>query len=430
MKPSQQKEAMDVNAFPNRPARPGSPTPPATIDNVAFLLDHAGISCRYNTVKKKVEIDIPAHAGTSENRDNVTLTAIVSLASQHGMPVGQIGHYVDAIADRNAYNPVAHWINSKPWDGVDRLPDICATVVETAGYSVHLKRILLHKWLRSAAAAMLKPGYKGRGVLTFQGPQGIGKTSWVKALVSDPVLRDSVVKLDHHMDTSNKDSLLGGIENWIVEIGELDSSFKKDVARLKGFITSDSDRVRRPYGRRECEYPRQTLFVATVNDPAFLVDTTGNSRWWTIGVDKLDYQHNVDMQQLFAQMATEVVDGEKWWLNEHEEALLADWNAQHTATSVVADMLLGWIETDPTQRHKLSRVTATEALRIAGIDRPTNPQAKEAAALLRELLGPPTRVQGRMVWKVPFREPTAADLIDERGGGKRVRQLQEDEIFD
>ncbi len=99
-------------------------------------------------------------------------------------------------------------------------------------------------------------------MLTFQGPQGIGKTSWVKALVSEPKLRDSVVKLDHHLDTSNRDSILGAIENRFVEIGELDSSFRKDVARLKGFITSDNDRVRRPYGRRECDYPRQTLFVA------------------------------------------------------------------------------------------------------------------------------------------------------------------------
>lgn len=38
------------------------------------------------------------------------------------------------------------------------------------------------------------------------------------------------------LDPGNKDSILGAIVHWLVEICELDSSFKKDVARLKGFL--------------------------------------------------------------------------------------------------------------------------------------------------------------------------------------------------
>lgn len=307
---------MDIDKFPDRPRRKDSPIPPATIRNVQFLLDQNGIKCRYNEIKKKVELDIPGHAGTAENLDEVTFIKIKSLCAEHGMPTGSTGEYVNAIADQHAYNPVADWIRSRAWDGTDRLPEIEATVITQSDYSVHLKSVLLRKWLRSATAAALVPNYKGRGVLTFQGPQGIGKTSWVKALVTKPGLRDSVVKLDHHLDASNKDSILSAVANWIVEIGELDSSFKRDVARLKGFITSDSDRVRRPYARMESEYQRRTLFIATVNDPNFLVDTTGNSRWWTIAVDSLDFNHTIDMQQVFAQFALEVEAGEPWWLNE------------------------------------------------------------------------------------------------------------------
>ena len=64
--------------------------------------------------------------------------------------------------------------------------------------------------------------------------------------MTDPILRDAVIKLDHHLDTGNKDSQITAICHWIVEIGELDSSFRKDIARLKGFITSDRDKVRKP----------------------------------------------------------------------------------------------------------------------------------------------------------------------------------------
>ena len=42
-------------------------------------------------------------------------------------------------------------------------------------------------------------GLQGAGHADVQGPQGIGKTSWVQALVTDAELRDSVVKIDHHV---------------------------------------------------------------------------------------------------------------------------------------------------------------------------------------------------------------------------------------
>ena len=404
---------MTVDSFPDRPPRPGSLIPPATIGNVSYLLDQAGIRCRYNEVKKKVEIDIPAHVGTSDNRDNATMTAVISLAAQRGMPTGHVGEYVNAVADRHAYNPVADWIRSRPWDGTDRLPEFLATVVEEEDYPADLKATLLRKWLRSAAAAATVPGYKGRGVLTFQGAQGIGKTSWVKRLVDDKALCDSVVKLDHHMDGSDKDSVLTAVTHWIVEIGELDSSFRRDIARLKGFLTRDSDKVRRPYDRRDSEYPRRTVFAATVNDPNFLVDGTGNSRWWTIAVDGLDHLHTIDMQQLFAQVAAEVDAGAHWWLTKEEEALLAEWNERHVATSVVAEAIHEWLQLDPAAAQNVVKVTASGLLKLVGIDRPTNPQAKECGAILRNLFGPSRRVQGREMWRVPLREPTAADLKDD-----------------
>lgn len=392
---------MDIAKLPDQP-RSGSDRTLATIDNVAAIMIEAGISARYNVIKKKTQILLPDHDGTADNLDNVSLTTIVSLAAQHGMPTGHVGEYVNAIADSHAYNPVADWIRSHPWDGTDRLPAFYATVTEQEGYPVTLKQVLLHKWLLSAVSAALHPKYHGRGVLTLQGPQGIGKTSWVRSLVSDPDLCEAVVKLDHHLDGSNKDTVLLAISNWIVEIGELDSSFKKDVARLKGFLTADSDKVRRPYDRRESEYPRRTVFAATVNESAFLVDTTGNSRWWTIAVAKLDFRHGIDMQQLFAQLAVELGDDGEWWLSRDEEAMLAALNARHTVTSVVVERVMAVIDME---RQQTEAVTASQLLRIAGIDNPTNPQAKECGGLLRELLGEPSRIQGIMKWRVPLREP-------------------------
>ena len=373
--------------FPDQP-RFGAKGPPITIENVDHLLQCAGIEVRYNLIKKKDEITIPGHRGTPDNLDNVTLSKIVSLASKYGLPHGLVSDFVQVLADTNAYNPVADWIRGRSWDGMDRLADVYATVIEQPDYPAELKRVLIRKWLLSTTAAALVPsGYKGRGVLTLQGKQSIGKTSWVKKLVNDPKLRDDVIKLDHHLDGGNKDSILGAICNWIVEIGELESSFRKDIDRLKGFLTSDYDRVRRPYGKRESEYPRRTVFIATVNGDNFLCDPTGNSRWWTIAVDRLDFQHSIDMQQVFAQLAVEVDGGAQWWLTSEEEEQLEAWNRRHRVVSTIAEKLADFLILDPAPGTKYAVLTATEMLEAMRYERPTNPQAKECAAALRELVG-------------------------------------------
>src|SRR6185369_10901281 len=176
-----------------------------------------------------------------------------------------------------------------------------------------LKKMLMLRWMISAVAAALMPqGFYCRGILTLQGPQSIGKTSWIRALISEPMLRERILKLDHHLDASNKDTLITAVTHWIVEIGELDSSLKKDVARLKGFITSDRDKIRRPYARSDSEYQRRTVFCASVNDHAFLVDATGNTRFWTIPVTSINYVHEIDMQQLWVQVAMLFQNGEPW----------------------------------------------------------------------------------------------------------------------
>ena len=73
------------------------------------------------------------------------------------------------------------------------------------------------------------------------------------------------------------------------------------------------------------------MFAATVNDDRFLVDATGNSRWWTIAVRLIRYDHDIDLQQLYAQLAAELEGGEQWWLTPKEERQLAEYNLSATA---------------------------------------------------------------------------------------------------
>lgn len=395
-------EPLSPESFPNKP-RPGCTSIPITIPNVDYLLRTYGIVPRYNVISKKLMIHIPGLSGTSDNADNVAMSCIISLASLNGIATGLVPEFVAAIADKNQINPVADWIYSRPWDKVDRLQNIYDTLLTSDDYPWELKEMLMYRWLLSAVAAALTPrGFRGRGVLTLQGPQSIGKTAWINSLVSDPILREQALKLDHHLDAGNKDSLITAISKWIVEIGELDSSFKKDIARLKGFLTSDQDKIRKPYGRTDSEYPRKTVFCATVNDNNFLVDATGNTRWWTIPVIKINYQHGIDMQQLFAQLAQDFEKGEPWWLTSAEEGCLEHYNKSHRSLSVIQERIMAAIDMDRAKDSNLPAMTPTELLIKIDIKSPTNSQCKECAAILRELFGESKRIKGQNKWRVPL----------------------------
>ena len=394
---------ISVEQFPN-PSVNGK-KPACTIANLAYLLDQHAIKVEYDVIAKKVCINIPGHSGSIDNENNVLMSHMVSLAAQYGMNTQHVPEYIDAIADRNELNRVLDWIESKPWDGEDRLPAFYETLTTEESFPKEMKETLIYCWMLSAVAAAKMPaGFKARGVLTLQGEQSIGKTSWIQALIPNGVLRQRVIKLDHHLDAANKDSIITAISHWIVEVGELDSSFKKDVARLKGFLTSDSDKIRKPYARANMETARKTVFIATVNERQFLVDSTGNTRFWTLPVKTINYQHGLDMQQIFAQLLCDFNKQKPWWLTSDQEKQLEVLNKSHQMPSAIEELILDLVDL---KREKKVIMSAKDLLERGGIKLPSNPQFKEANAVLTKLLGAQSRkkYEGQYKWHVPLKDP-------------------------
>lgn len=378
--------------FPHQPPEGGGKLP-STKENVEHLLKETDASVRYNVIKKQLHI---AQGGKDRS-----FSDLIGLANLNGQNSPWFGDFVREIGEANPANPVADWIDSKPWDGIDRTDDFYNTVTTDEDFPVQLKRLLLDRWIKSAVAAALVDDFKTRGVLTLQGPQGCGKTIWIARLVPSAQTGD-FVKLDHHLDPHNKDSVFIGVSHWITEIGELDSSFKKDIARLKGFLTRDCDKLRLPYAKAPIEMKRKTVFAASVNETHFLIDPSGNSRFWTLPVVNLNYEHSIDMQQLYAQLAIAVREGAKWYLTSDEEMLLEKHNDRFKAVSVIEERLLEQMETEG-GNVQARFMTAIEVLRAVGFKNASNQQCRECGGILRARFGSPKRVKGRDRWKVPLR---------------------------
>jgi len=371
----------------------GAPFP--TMTNIKLLLQAYGIHCRYNIVSKEVEINVPGKTYQADNRRHCSLKAVESLAIVNRMPITSLEGFLVEIADNKSYNPVSEWISHKKWDGVDRIDELTATL--GAKDTVQAKK-MLWKWLISGVAAMFEPnGVAARGVLVLQGSQSIGKTWWFKQLVGE----NSEFFLEGHtLDPKDKDSVKSALSRFIVELGEIEATFKKaDIASFKSFIGRKSDSLFLRYSRTESVYPRRTIFCGTVNPEAFLNDPTGSSRIWTIAcTEDLDSYHKVDVQQVWAQALIAYIQGEKWWLEMDEVKLLAESNRLFESASPFEELIVKHYGNDS---PIMTKKTATEICIELGYKAPTWIQKRECGDALRKVKGEPTRSGGRQTWDLP-----------------------------
>ncbi|MBE0505879.1 MAG: hypothetical protein IBX50_04055 [Marinospirillum sp.] len=408
-------DTLPVFNFPHRNDKETAPLD--TRENLQLMLESYGVECRYNRISKDNELVIPGRDFSRDNKTNAAISEIRSLASRCKLPVGSIDRYIISIADRNAYNPISNWIKSRRWDGHDRIQAILDTLRTPATFNEDLKNILLVKWMLSCVAAVMTPDdhqFFSKGVLVLQGLQNAGKTSWFRSLVAPEVA--GYIKDGMHLDPANKDSILTAVSHWIVELGELDATFRKaDIAKLKAFITQSEDRLRRPYDPRDSILPRRTLFFASVNDKSFLVDDTGNSRWWTIEVESINYNHSLDMQQVWAQIyETMYLNEAPHWLLPDEEAMLNASNEHYEQIDPIEERILAYFEFDVTysihgkrQYHYQANqeIMATDILIKIGYDRPDQRQRTKVGKILSGMGLAPRRSSRGSVYYMPDQRP-------------------------
>ena len=367
----------------------------ATTDNYHALMKSRDIDCYYDVIKKRIEIDIPNFKPIADLKDEALLVEVENLCIKNFIPHQRVRDAMKIIAKE--VNPVAQWIDSKPWDGISRVDDFCNTV---SSKDTELKNMLMRKWLLSCVAAAFEEGGVAlEGLLVFQGSQGLGKTLWFKRLAdfSKGWLCEGAT-----LDPKDKDSVKKAVSHWIVELGELESTFKKaDINQLKAFITSRSDEMRLPYDRTFTNYQRRTAFFASVNEPEFLMDGSGNRRFWCIKVTDINPHHGIDMQQMWAEVKETIyIAGEKnWYLTTEEREMLQESNEGFRTQGAVEDLLLQHVDFEALDDSK-EAWQLTALLRSLGIRNPRNIDFKDASRVLTDHGIEPRKTNGKKVYDV------------------------------
>jgi predicted P-loop ATPase len=350
-----------------------------TLKNLKYMLDRLGIIVRYNEMSRCREVSIPGLKVFFDSRENQALNVVIDYAILNHLAITRIDECLDLIAFENAYHPIVEGLQNNPWDGVSRLDQFIKTLKTT---NDELSHALVKKWMLSAVvAAFSKEGFVAPGVLVLQGKQGIGKTHWIKAL--DP-FNCKAVREGAIFDPMNKDSVITLSSYWIVELGELDGTFRKsDIAKLKAHVTSSLDVVRLPYARKNDQFARRTVYAASVNENNFLVDITGNRRWWAIEIECIS-REKFDMKQVWAEAHSLVKSGACILLTTEQQEQLDTSNVEFEQLDPFKEKVLAYFNWESLDRPL--KLCATQVLNMIGYDKPSRSDATRMGAILKKLL--------------------------------------------
>lgn len=226
-------------------------------------------------------------------------------------------------ANNNKYHPVRDYLES-----VADLPpvDLDTAAARYFGLTDSISNLLLKRWLIGCVARANRPGCKLHGALILFGKTGHGKSTFFEKL-GGPFYGGDVDEI------RGKDNLLKQHSYWILECQEFDQiTSKSQAAALKGWITTDVDNIRPPYGRKASPHRRGFAIGGSVNDTEFLSDPTGSRRFWILDIGNKFINNELveaERDNLWAAAVQAYNAGDSWHLTHAEESQISEGNKRY-----------------------------------------------------------------------------------------------------
>lgn len=322
-----------------------------TVANVQWVLEQCGFVLRFNMLTKQHEMTF-SDPGLAALAAGLTVDQLFTILASQFTNLGikgldELRGTVEALAELYPYHPGEEWLRSLKWDGTDHVMKLFKTMRLDEGMPPELGYTYLRKWLIQGVQAWC--GWRAPQsmpyVLTIVGKQGIGKTYWFRQLMPMPIARafgegESI----NFGGLNRKDEVERATAHMLVELGELDTTFRRsDAGALKAFLSSPEDSYRSAYARSTRTWPRTTIFGASVNDREYLVDPTGSRRFMGIAVRALE-RASLDMAQVWAQSFAAWEQGESYFLTEAEMRMQSVVNDRHVMSSSHGELWAEWFE--------------------------------------------------------------------------------------
>jgi predicted P-loop ATPase len=225
-------------------------------------------------------------------------------------PIEEFWIFIADLAWHSRFHPVRDYLDSLKWDGRKRIDTwlfdyggVARRGDDHDKYIEAVGRITLV----AAVQRVRQPGCKFDEMLVLiSETQGTDKSTALATLAVAPDwFSDSI-----DLGMKDKEIIEQMQGKWIAEIPELRGR-RNEVDRIKAFLSRQHDRARLAYGRLRTEVGRSFVMFGTANDARFLLDRTGNRRFWPVVSATFDIEAlKRDRDQLWAEAAAAQAAGE------------------------------------------------------------------------------------------------------------------------
>ena len=307
---------------------------------------------------------------TEEVRNDMTLRATeLGLKSWDR----DVNRFIDSTRIEQ-FDPVNTWLDKLPaWNGYDYIEELAARVPTNQPHW----EMYLRKWIVGMVAQWRESDKQLTGnALTplLIGRQGCGKTRFCK-IILPPELRDYY---NDKLNFKNEFDLNMALASFaLINIDEFDKTTSSQQIVLKYLLSSADVKYRPPYGKTIKQYRRYTSFIGTTNQQKPLVDPTGSRRFVCVGVTgNINFDDNLNHQQLFAQALHLFNNGERHWLNDDEIDTLIAENEPYQKLNDLVEMIAETFRKpkadEPVKGWSLEEIRSLLAQRYANFDPKTS----------------------------------------------------------
>lgn len=235
------------------------------------------------------------------------------------------------------YNPIEEYLyNTGRWDGKDRIRALADLV---PCHNPHWRE-LFYRWFLGMVAHWrgIDKQHGNNTSPLLVGPQGYRKSTFCRILLP-PELRFGYTDSIDFKSKQEAERSLGRF--FLINIDEFDQINANQQGFLKHLLQKPVANLRKPYGSTIQEMRRYASFIGTSNLKDLLTDPSGSRRFICIEVTgPIQTNVTINYRQLYAQAMHDIMKGERYWLDDTDEAIVKEYNREFERVDPLEELFL------------------------------------------------------------------------------------------